>query len=315
MRLAPMKPTPRGLWRRTPPAIFPPTLGLLALGLGWRRAMPVFGLPQGLAEAVLGAVTLLALFALLAYAAKILRRPAAALEDLRILPGRAGLSAAVLCLYLIALALAPYGAGRAVFWAGVCAHLALTAAMAFLLATGPAEQRRVTPVWHLTFTGWIVAALAAQGLGLWALPLFWVGLVAAGMVWALSLAQFLRESVPAPLRPLLAIHLAPAAVLGTVAQGLGAAGAVQTFALLSAFGLAVLLLGARWLLAARFTPLWGAFSFPLAATAGFWIAHGWTIAGGLLLVAATGAILPLALRIYRMWADGQLAVKTNAAIA
>lgn len=317
MRIAPMKPTPRGLWRRTPPAIFPPTLGLLALGVGWRRAMPAFGLPTGIAEIAVGAVTLFALFALLAYAGKILRRPAAGIEDLRILPGRAGLSAAVLCLYLVALALAPYGGAGVAFWAGVAAHLLLTAAVLYVFATGPAEQRRVSPVWQLTFTGWIVAALAAQGLGLdaVALPLFWLSLAAAVAVWSVSIAQFAREQVPAPLRPLLAIHLGPAAVLGTVALGFGATGTASAFALLTVIGLAALVLSGRWLTAAPFTPLWGAFTFPLAATAGFWIAFGWTLAGGVLLVAATAFVLPVALRIYRGWADGQLAVKTNAAIA
>lgn len=33
MAFKPPAPTPKGLWRRTPPAIFPVMLGLLGLGL------------------------------------------------------------------------------------------------------------------------------------------------------------------------------------------------------------------------------------------------------------------------------------------
>lgn len=317
MRIAPMTPTPRGLWRRTPPAIFPPTLGLLGLCIAWRRAAEAFALPRGGVEMAIGAVTLLALFALLTYAVKIARRPGSAIDDLRILPGRAGLAASVVCLYLIALALAPYGGGRGVLAAGMLAHLVLTASVLYVFATGPAEQRRVSPVWQLTFTGWIVAALAAQELALMtlALPLFWFSLLSASVIWMLSIAQFARERVPAPLRPLLVIQLAPMAMLGTVALNFGATGTATAFAVLSVIMLAVLIVSARWLTEAGFSPLWSAFTFPTAATAGFWIALGWTVAGGVLLICATLMIPPIAFRVYKLWAGGQLAVKTNAAIA
>jgi len=321
MAFHPPKPTPKGLWRRTPPAIFPATLGLLGLALGWRRGVGQFALPPGLADLFLGAVTLFALFALLTYVVKLMRRPAVVLEDLRILPGRAGLAAAVLCLYLLALVFAPLSPAQArpILILGIVAHLALTAAVLWTFAHGPAEQRRVNPVWHLTFTGWIVAALAAQGLGLatLALGLFWGALVVALAIWSLSIRQFARESVPAPLRPLLAIHLAPAALLGNVATGFNAEGMALVFAALSVLLLALFVIRARWLLAAGFSPLWGALTFPLAATANFWLALGgaWTLPGAVLLVAATVIIVPIALQVAKLWAKGTLAIKTNAAIA
>lgn len=310
-----------GLFRRTPPAAFPPVLGLLGLGLGWRRGVGEFGLPAGLAEALVGAITLLAVFVVTAYLAKLFRRPGVVLEDLRILPGRAGLAAGVLCLYLIALSLGPVAPGmaRVVFGLGIIAHLGLSAAVIYTFATGPAEQRRVNPVWHLTFTGWIVAALAALGLGfdLLATALFWLTLISAVAIWTISLQQAQRETVPAPLRPLLAIHLAPAALLGSVASTLNAGAMAQAFALIAALALLTALVKLRWLLAAGFSPLWGAFTFPLAATANFWLALGgiWRIPGALLLVAATIAIALIAFRILKLWANGELAMKTNAAMA
>ncbi|MGD9918406.1 MAG: tellurium resistance protein [Paenirhodobacter sp.] len=312
---------PAGLWRRVPPAIFPPVLGLLGLGLGWRRGIVEFALPQGLADAALGAIMLLALFALMTYVVKMARRPSVVLDELKILPGRAGLSAAVLCLYLLAVVFAPYSGGlaRGFLGAGIVFHLGLTAALIWTLATGPKEQRRVTPVWHLGFTGWIVCALAAQALGLatLAIGLFWLSLVIAVGIWTASLQQFSRETVPAPLRPLLAIHLAPAALIGSVATGFQAEAIAQAFGLLSALLLFVFVVRGRWLLAAGFSPFWGALTFPLAATANFWLAMGgvWRLPGAFVLIGATLFIPFVAYQVMKLWAKGQLAVKTNAATA
>lgn len=321
MAFHPPKPTPKGLFRRTPPAIFPPILGLLGLSIAWRRGAGEFGLPQGLAEALAGAVALLALFAIVAYLAKFMRRPSVILDDLRILPGRAGIAAAVLCIYLLAGIFAPYSPAEArpILFLGMGVHAAVTAAVLYVFATGPAEQRRVNPVFQLTFTGWIVAATVAIGLGMTTLAsiLFWISLLSAVSIWVLQMQQLSRETIPAPLRPLLAIHLAPAALLGTVAAGFHSEAIWGTFALLSSVGILALLAGALWLLKAGFSPMWGALTFPLAALANFWLTLGdmWRIPGGIALVAATLIIPPIAIRIFKDWAKGQLAIKTNAATA
>lgn len=320
MSFAPPKMTPKGLFRRTPPAMFPPVLGLMGLGIAWRRGVREFALPPDLAELFLGAVTLLALFSLLAYVAKVARRPGVVTEDLRILPGRAGLAAGVLVIYLVAAALAPYGAvAVALFWLAVAVHLGFSAMVIYVLATGPAEQRRVNPTWQLTFSGWIVGAVAAQALGLVqpALAMFWVAFGAAVGIWLASINQFAREKVPAPLRPLLAIHLAPAALLGTVATGFDAVGIAQVMAGLAGLYALVLLVSIRWLLEGGFSPLWGAFTFPVTALAGCWLAQGgpWVMPGAVMLIAATVIVIPIAIRVFKLWAKGQLAMKTNAAIA
>ncbi|KEO56361.1 hypothetical protein [Thioclava pacifica] len=320
MSFAPPKMTPKGLFRRTPPAMFPPVLGLMGLGIAWRRGVREFALPPDLAELFLGAVTLLAVFTLLAYVAKIVRRPGVVTEDLRILPGRAGLAAGVLVIYLVAAALAPYGiVALALFWLGVAVHLGFIVTVIYTLMTGPAEQRRVNPTWQLTFSGWIVGALAAQALGLVqpALAMFWVAFGATVGIWLASINQFAREKVPAPLRPLLAIHLAPAAVIGTVATGFDAVGIAQVMAGLAGLYALVLLASIRWLLAGGFSPLWGAFTFPATALAGCWLAQGgpWSMPGAVVLIAATLIVIPIAIQVFKLWAKGQLAMKTNAAIA
>jgi tellurite resistance protein len=82
--------------------------------------------------------------------------------------------------------------------------------------------------------------------------------------------------------------------------------------------LIALVASGRWLLAAGFSPLWGALTFPLAAcatasmlalgTPGLWI-------GTVLMVAASALNPVVAQKVLKMWAKGQLAVKTNAATA
>jgi len=321
MAFKPPTPTPPGLWRRTPPAIFPPVMGLFGLGLAWRRAAQEFAVPPGVGEAMLGATVLLFVFSLLAYGTKAARRPAAVTEDLRVLPGRAGLAALAMCLHLLVLTITPYAPHRAavLLWVGLALHATLIAAVLRGFARGPAEQRRVTPVWHLTFVGPIVAALAAAGLGQerLALALFAATGLAAAAIWGASLAQFGRETVPAPLRPLLAIHLAPAALLGMTAAALGMPGLAAGFAALAAVMLAALTVSALWLTRAGFSPLWGAFTFPLAATASLWLVLGgvWRLPGGLALVAATLIVPPIAWKVMQSWAKGQLAAKTNASVA
>ena len=310
----------KGLWRRTPPAVFPPIMGLFGLGLGWRRIAGDTGLPPGFAETILGAVTLLFAFAVLAYGAKLLRRPAVILEDLRVLPGSAGLSAMVLCPYLLVLTLLPLAGPLAgLLFGGLACHGVLVILLIWALARGPAEQRRVSPVWHLSFVGFIIAALAAIriGLGSLSLLLFALTFLMAAAIWAVSAERLITEKVPPPLRPLLAIHLSPAALFGLVAKAQGLDVVAAGFAVLSAILLAAMILNVRWLTAASFSPLWGAFTFPLAATATLWLTLDgiWFYPGVIVLLGATVIVPWIAFRVIKLWASGRLAILTNAAAA
>lgn len=326
LRFAMPRSVPPGLWRRVPPAVFPPILGTLALALAWRGGVPAFALPAAIADLLAGAAVAVLGFAALAYAGKLVRRPGVLRDELAILPGRAGVAAGVLSLYLAGALMAGFstGAGRLMVGVGLAAHVAFLAVLIGVLRGAPPEQRRVTPVWHLAFTGLIVAARAALEVG-WpdlAAVLVWPALAAAVTIYAASLRQARAMRMPAPLRPLLAIHLAPLALFATVALGLGWTGTGQVLAWAALAVAVALAAAARWLLAGGFSALWGALCFPLAATAAAWVAL-WRavpgdahrlIAGGL-LVAATLVVLPVLVAILRDWARGRLPVKTNAAIA
>lgn len=309
----------RGPVRRTPPAIFPPILGLLGLGLGWRQAAVVADLPAGPAEMALGAISLLYLFALVAYLRKLIRRPGVIVEELRVLPGRAGLAAANMGAMLLGAVLVPYApvAALVVVVVAMVAHLALGLAVLWAWAFGPAEARVITPVWHLIFVGHIVAALALMPLGHAgvAQAILYATIAVAALIWAVGLWQLVTRIPPAPLRPLLAIHLAPAALFASVAAALGQDGLATGFAVAALVILVVLVGAGRWITASGFSALWGAFTFPLAATANALLATGMAATGLIVLAAATAVVLPIALRIMQGWARGGLAAQTNAAQA
>jgi tellurite resistance protein len=322
-----LKPEARpGLFRRTPPAIFPPILGLFGLGLAWRRGQGAFGLPDAPVEGYLGAVTLLFLFALVAYGVKVMFRPRVLTEDFRVLPGRAGLAALTMSLMMLAAILVPYAPAVAawVLAGGVVLHaLVALAALRFYFA-GPEETRQVTPVMHLTFVGFIVAPFGAVPLGmtLMSTMILWYCLAAAALIWAAGLRPLLAGAAPAPLRPLQAIHLTPAALTGTAAHLLGFATLGTAMAVVASGLFLVLLSRIRWLSEAGFSGFWSAFTFPLAAYAGVLFLTAESLQSepvrtlaALVLIAATLIIPPIALKVMQLWAKGTLAQKTNAATA
>jgi tellurite resistance protein len=323
----PLRPEPRpGLFRRTPPAIFPPILGLFGLGMAWRRGQGAFGIPEAPVEGFLGAVTLLFLFALVAYGAKVLFRPGVLTEDFRVLPGRAGLAALTMCLMMLAATLVPYAPAGAewVLAGGVVLHALVALAALRLFLSGAPEARQVTPVMHLTFVGFIVAPLAAVPLGMTQLAtsVLWFSLAAAAVLWAAGLRPLVVGSAPPPLRPLQAIHLAPAALVGTAAYLLGLATLGHAFAAWSAILFVALVIRSRWMMDAGFSGFWSAFTFPVAAFAGVLFLSAESLASeplrlvaGLVLVLATLVIPPIAFKVMQLWAKGALAQNTNAATA
>ncbi len=319
----PFNTAPKGIWRATPPAIFPPIMGLLGLGLAWRNAAKVMPAPEWIGEMILGAVSLLYVFALVAYFAKVVRRPGVVADDLRILPGRAGLSAGAASGFLFAAVLVPYS----VAFAKTVLVLALAAQVIVALLTirsfalGPVEQRRVTPVWHLTFVGFIIAPLAAVPLGWIGLSqfIFATTLPIAAAIYVISAVQFAKSDVPPPLRPLLAIHLSPLSLFGIVATLLGYTTLAVAFAWVGLTVFIVALLAIRYLTKGDFSALWGAFTFPLVAFVNLMLAATtlsptpFRVIGGLVLVAASLVIVYIAAKIIQLWTKGKLSKATNAA--
>jgi len=281
--------------------------------------MQEIGVPGGLAELLLGAAGGLWLFAAIAYGVKLARRPGVLADEFRVLPSRGGVAALSVGGMATAAALVPYAPGLAggLLVASLLAHAGLGAVLAVQLRGMPAAARRVNPTLHLSYTAFVVGGLAASGLGWHALAgvLFWTMLPVAGVIWAVSLWQVLREVPPAPLRPLLAIHLAPASLLSSMAALTGHGGLAVGFAVLGGVILLGLVLSGRWLTVAGFSPMWGAFTFPLAAYAGALFGVGWLWPGMVVLIAALGVVPVVAWNVLRLWPGGKLAARTNAAEA
>ena len=311
-----------GLWRRTPPAIFPPILGLFGLGLAWRTLAMQPGLApaQPIGEAILGAVALLYAFALVAWLSKPLRRPGVIVEEIAVLPGRAGLAAMVLSLMLAGAALRPYAPGVALGLVAVAlaALAGLGALIGWKLLTGPAEGRAVTPVFHLTYVGYILAPLTLVPLGYASVAsgLFWATMAIAVLIWGASLWQIATRVPPAPLRPLLAIHVAPASLFATVGTLLGHPSLAAGFAILALVLIVVLAIKANWLLGTGFSPFWGALTFPLAAAATASIlalGQPGLYIGAVLVIVASALNSWIAVKVLTLWAKGALGARTNAA--
>lgn len=304
---------------RTPPAVFPVILGLIGLGLGMKRVLLAQGVPVALADAALGAVVVLWGFAVFAYLAKVARRPAVVPADLATLPGRAGLAAGGIGGMLLSAVLAPFVpmVATGLLALSLVTHAVLAGLFLRLLLSGPPEMRSPNPTLHLSFVGFIVGGVGAAELGLQdlAVGILYLTLPVAILIWAAAAVDALRRSPPAPLRPLLAIHLAPACLMASVAALTGHAVLAQIFAGLAAVLLTVLILAARWLLAAGFTPIWGALTFPLAAAVSAFVLAGWDYAALAALALGLGLIPWIAWQVLSLWPGGRLAAKTNAAEA
>ncbi|MEO0360258.1 MAG: hypothetical protein AAF322_04075 [Pseudomonadota bacterium] len=311
-------------WRRTPPALFPSTLGVIGLSLGWRAA--------GGFGALIGDLLLIAgggffAFAFLAYAMKLAARPSALLVDLDPMEGRAAVSAGSMCLMMLAASLyaatGAAGPATALWLAGLALHFVYALVVATAFFARPAADRLVAPPLFLPAIGVIVAPIAGVPLGFGgasALLLAYAVPVGFLIGW-LSLLSYVSGKTSFRLRPAAAIPLAPASVAGSCAALFGAEQLFTAFLVVSCGLAAGCVFGARWLAAGGPSPLWGAFTFPAAAFAGLIVAADglwgglWSGAAIAALAAATLIVLPIWAMTARDWASGRLAVATGATTA
>ncbi|AWD20644.1 tellurium resistance protein [Fuscovulum blasticum] len=305
----------------TPPAIFPVLLGLLGLVLALRVGLAHLGLPPGIGDLAAGLVVPLWAVGVVAYGAKLARRPGVIFDDLKVMPSRAGLSAATMGGMAAAALIAPYAPrlALALLVVALALHAVLALLVARVLSGLPPEGREVNPTWHLTFVGFIVGGVAAALLdqpGM-ARGLLWATVPVAAVIWGLSVMQALKRVPPAALRPLLVIHLAPASLFTSVALLTGHMTLAVIFAVIGIGIFLVLAASFRWITETGFSPLWGAMTFPLAAFSAALLRLGgvWAWAGLALLGLGLVAIPLIAWNVLKLWPGGRLAARTNAAEA
>lgn len=306
------------LFARTPAIVFAPILGMLGLSQAMRRGLPEFQMSQAAGELVFGLMTALWAFAMLAYLVKVARRPGAVAEDMAVLPGVAGLASGTMAMMSIAGGLngIALGFGVAMLFTAMGLHLVVVVLSIAVMLRQPSGRRGVSPVFHLLFGGFVVGGIAACRLGHLALAetVLWAMTPVTVAIWVISLAQLRHAVPPAPLRPLLTLHLAPAGLIANVAFQTGHTMLAQTFLIIAVAILVALAASARWLMAAPFTPLWGVMIYPLAAVIGAMFVVGglWWVPGVILSVVAFGAAPALTWKVLRLWPGGRLAALTNA---
>jgi tellurite resistance protein len=314
------------LWRQTPPAIFPVTLGFMTLALGWRKAADVMpGIPVDIGNLMLGLSTGYFIWFLLFYVAKLAARPAVLFEDMRTPPARAGIAAMAMSMMVLAAALLPLKLSvPQVWWTGVVMQVGASAIVLHAIWKDAPEDRHFTTFQYLTFVGPIVGPIAGVPLGyIW--QSYWMTMGALGAFVIITIGlfySFRAEPMPERMRPSMMIFLAPVCLF---ALSYGSQGYDWGFTVFYWFGGAVafvLLLMVPWMLKGGYTPIWAAFKFPLSAFLNLHvIAVGnghrlWAELGVYAgLVIATPVILYISYRSIMEWVTGDLAQKSGAATA
>lgn len=317
--------TKQHLWRRTPPAIFPVTLGFMGLALAWRNASGVLPIPHEIGDLMLGISTAFFLFFAISYIAKVLARPTVVLEDLKVPPARAGVAAFPMAIMLLAAALLPLGVQvPLVWWTGVGFYYIATGLVAYSIITGPPEARMFSPFQYLAFVGPTVGPIAGIPLG-YVSASFWLLMAALIPYVAITVGygvKLMKVRPPIPLRASIAIVLAPTSLF---ALGFGQLEITWAYNLFYGLAWVVaigILIFAPWLTKDGWTPVWGSFTFPIATFTNLQIlaigkGGGVFAMTGLIggLVIATPLILYIVWMSSKTWIRGDLSKKTAAAVA
>lgn len=313
-------------WRRTPPALFPVCLGMIGMGLAWLRAAEVLGAPRLLAVVWIAVSGAAIVFCLGSYLAKLAKAPRVVLIDLNPAPGRAAVSAGSMCILLLAAALVALTGeahpALALWFAGLALHMAYAICVLIVIYQDGLRNLRITPVLFLPFVGFIVSPFGGVELGQIAIShyVFWWTLPVFLLIFALSAPRYVLWPTPIPQRAAAAILLAPTSLFASAAYVLGMEKFFGIFFVAACVVALALLVSVRWLTKGGWTPLWGAFTFPLAAFAaacviaaglydGVWPAIAWGV-----LVVSSMIVAWLFIMTMKAWAKGRLAPATGAAV-
>ncbi|MFN0160831.1 MAG: hypothetical protein ACKVQQ_06345 [Burkholderiales bacterium] len=270
---------PRHWLARLLPGLFAIPLGLLGLAGAWQRLVPL-GITMGNPLSLWltgGALAILVLLACL-WMAKLIAYPAIVRAEWQH-PVQGPLLALLPVAVLLAVTLlAPAFSALAMLWLGLTlAALAMQAVAAWQvvgkLSTGQIPEAMVTPAFYLpTVAGGLVGALAlnAQGMAGWAALLFGMGLGAWGLLEIRILNRLFSGPLPAPLRPLIGLEMAPAAIGGMAAASLWPelpADVLMVFLGVASGPTLAILTRWRYWSEISFAPGFWSFSFPVAAMA------------------------------------------------
>jgi tellurite resistance protein len=271
-------------------------MGTGGVGLAWRQAHHALGVPAVLGEALLAFTALLWVVVVALQALRALRYPEAVLAELRH-PVRVAFAAAPTIGLMIVSAFfhshVP-GLGASLWAVAVALHLLVAMMLLRRIVAGRGEIAMISPPLLIPFAGLVLAPVFGVRMGFVEASSMMLGI---GLIlWLVTMPLLLHRLVagpplPPPLRPSLAILLAPPAIgaLGLVALT-GQTGGV----VLALVGVALLFAAVLVSLAGEFArvpfglPWWGV-TFPSAAFAVMVMVMGFpALLGWAALLATTG---------------------------
>ncbi|SEB82757.1 hypothetical protein [Rhodobacter sp. 24-YEA-8] len=308
------------LFARTPPVIFTALAGLMSLPLVLREVLIATDLPVAAADMAAGLLLAFWLFCIFALAVRIVRRPSVIKDDFRVIVSRNGLFAATISGMIAGQLIRPLWpvSSFGLTLVALVAHLVL-ALVFFTLAwrrrreSGPHSWAWPDPGMQLIYAGplVVVPALIGQSWTGAALVLSVICLVPAGLALLAGLIGLLREQTPAPLRPMLVLHLAPVALCASVALNFGQETLAAVLGLAALVMLFLIVAAAGWLGRAGFTPIWGCAIWPVVLVADSMAQGGATATSVAVLLAVSVFSAVVCWRIFRLWPKGKLADMTN----
>jgi tellurite resistance protein len=198
-----------------PVSYFSISLGLLSLGLAWRTAAVRIGMPAPFGEIIILLGSLTWIFFIGVYLYKWLRRSDAAYTELQDLIQCCFISLVPITTILMGLGILPYSRSAALGFiaVGIAGCLLFAAYRSAGLWRGTHTFEATTPVVYLpTVAASYASAIALGTIGLtdWGMLFFGAGLF-SWLGLESSILQRLRNApaLPAPLRPVMGIQLAP----------------------------------------------------------------------------------------------------------
>ena len=266
-------PSPGHWLMHVPAPLFAVVMGLTGLGLAWREAGHLFGLPPLIGEAVgwLAVALFVAISAL--YLIKTVRHFPEVKQEYNH-PVRSNFFAAIsICLVLVGGMVMPYSdlAARALWIAGAVVHAVMTLILLERWISREFQIVHSNPAWFIPVVGNILVPVLGVKLGYVEISWFFfsVGVVFWLVFFAVLIYRIIfHPQMPAKLLPTLFIFIAPPAVGYFSYVGLNG-GEVDHFArVMVYFGLFITLLiafmGKRFL-KVPFAASWWAYTFPLDA--------------------------------------------------
>lgn len=267
---------PAASWLAHVPApLFAMVMGTAGLGLAWRKAHEIAGLPQAVGEAVLAAAAVLFVAVAALYGAKLAKHPAAVQGEFNHPVRAAFFPTMSISLLLLAMGAHPHAPalGFSLWAAGAALHLTLTVRTVGRWLSHKHEIGHVNPAWFIPVVGNIIVPILGVRLGYAELSWFFfsVGAVFWLLLFTIVLYRLIfHDDLPPRLQPTLFILIAPPAI-GFLSYLALSGGVLDGFArtlVHTALFLALVLAA----MAGRFRRLpfavsWWAYTFPLDALA------------------------------------------------